>query len=252
MPVAYTLLLRTGAAAPEPTHEDLHRLACRLVEPPGNPAHQDQRKPFTLWPLQVAPERGDECQLRLNWLPVDDGLGSHLRLALGRRLWLGTAEVVPLDVDRQGTSYQTLRDLPPLWQADLRFLSPTYFSRSGRDYLLPDPALIVRSLVVRWNEQVEERPALAIDGDVARELGRRVILKAHELYTVRVTGADGRPRTGFKGQARLGLRTAERRSAEGVACARLLATLCAFVPYCGLGAQTTHGLGAVAVYSADG
>ncbi|MGH8899554.1 MAG: hypothetical protein ACRDZ4_21640 [Egibacteraceae bacterium] len=134
MPVACTLTFRTGATAPEPTHEDLHRLACRLVEPPGNPAHQDQRKPFTLWPLQVALERGGECRLRLNWLPPDDGL----RLALGRRLWLGTGEVVPVDVDRQGTSYETLRDLPPLWQADLRFLSPTYFSRSGRDYLLPD------------------------------------------------------------------------------------------------------------------
>lgn len=252
MPVAYTLTFQARERLAEPTHEDLHRLACRLVEPPSNPAHHQQRKPFTVWPLQVAPEHAGECWLRLNWLPIGGGLGGHLQQALRQRLWLGASQIVPVGFDEDTASYQALRELPPLWQADLRFLSPTYFSRSGRDYLLPDPALIVRSLVARWDEQVEESPALAIDGDMARELGRRVILKAHELYTVRVTGADGRPRTGFMGQARLGLRTAERRSAEGVACARLLATVCAFLPYCGLGAQTTHGLGAVAVYSADG
>jgi CRISPR-associated endoribonuclease Cas6 len=183
---------------------------------------------------------------------IGDGLDSYLQQALQRRLWLGASEVVPVEIRQQSISYQALHKLPPLWEADLRFLSPIYFSRSGRDYLLPDPALIVRSLVTRWNKQVEDEPELVIDEEAARELGRRIVLKAHELYTVRVTSADGRGRTGFMGQARLGLRTAERRSPEGVAAARLLATLCAFVPYCGLGAQTTHGLGAVAVYSTDG
>ena len=46
MPVAYTITLMSGSPVGEPTYEDLHRLACRLVEPPGGPGHHEQRKPF--------------------------------------------------------------------------------------------------------------------------------------------------------------------------------------------------------------
>ena len=139
--------------------------------------------------------------------------GSPLVTGVGRRVWLGTVEVTPTAVDERAASYESLRGVPPLWQSDLRFLSPTYFSRSARDYLLPHPALIVRSLVTRWNEHVDACSPLAVDEAEARELGLRILLKAHELHTVRVTGADRPPANRVRGPG--AHRVAHRRAAHG-------------------------------------
>jgi CRISPR-associated endoribonuclease Cas6 len=238
--------------AVQPTFEDLHRLACRLLEASEDPTHQDQVKPFAVWPLRAAGTLPDRTELRLNWLHPEQDPLPRLRAGLRRPLRLGGAHARPLTLRTQGTSYLELRRRDPIWQCDLRFLSPTYFARSGRDYLLPDPELIVRRLAARWNQHAGLDGPLGVRDDQARELARRVILKAHELHTVRVGGQDGRERTGFLGQIRLALRTAERRDPEALVSAQLLATLTGFAPFCGLGAQTTHGLGAVATFPVHG
>jgi len=251
MPTAYTITFRTlrahrPAGALAPTLQDVHGLACRLLEPPESPGHHNQRKPFSARLPRPSDTSPEELDLRLGQLCPGDGMPAPLAAALGQRYRLGAVELEALAVRKDaGSSYVELRRLGPLWACEYRFLSPTYFARSGRDYPLPDPQLIVRSLVERWNTHSPDSDEVRVGEDLARELGSRIVLAAHAIRTRAVPSGNGRPRIGFVGTARLGLRTPDRRDQAGIASARLLATLSAFAPYSGVGAQTTHGLGAV-------
>jgi CRISPR-associated endoribonuclease Cas6 len=244
MPIAYTVTFHSprpiGMA---PGHEDVHRLACQLMEPPGNPDHHAQDKPYSVGAPQLSDLRPDELELRVNWLRDAPPAPPGMAKALGRQLTLPKLMVEVVAVRKEERSYSAMRQLGPLWACDFRFLSPTYFSRSGRDYALPDPELIIRRLLARWNQHVQNEPHLITD-QAARALTSRVILISHEIRTVRISGQNGRGRAGFIGRARLGLRTIDRRTPDGLAAARVFAALSAFAPYNGLGAQTTHGLGA--------
>ena len=244
MPTACTLTLR-GERPARARPEDLHRLACQLVEAPGNPGHRDQVKPFSVGLVRPSDVRPDELEVCVNWLPAAEPAPASLTGAAGRHVrFAGSAlEVVALRKDTR--SYAELRRLPPLWACEFTFLSPAYFSRSGRDYPLPDPELLVLRLAERWNAYTSASPDLAIAGDALADLRNRVILSLHDIHTVRVEGEGGRATAGFVGHARFGLRRADRRDPAGVTSARLFAALCAFAPYAGIGAQTTHGFGAV-------
>src|SRR5207244_3156939 len=104
-----------------------------------------------------------------------------------------------MQVAEERATYDELSGLGPLWECDFEFLSPTYFSRNGRDYLLPDPELIVHRLVDRWNDHVPDGP-LAVDDGMARGLASRIILKSHQLRTVRTQGHGGHCGSGFVGK----------------------------------------------------
>jgi len=248
MPVAYTLTLASERPFPDASFKQLHGLGCRLLDQPGDPQHTAQRKPFALWPPAVGPDRST-VRWRINLLARDGEAEARLRRTLTGELRLCSTPLRLVGVERDDQPYESLRATGGRWDADLRFLSPTYFSRSGRDYLLPDPQLIVRTLAGRWNEHAGAGLAASVDEVAA--LTRTVLLKAHDVRTVRIAGKHGRTRTGFVGQVRLGLPRDERETGTGTA-ARLLGTLLAFAPYCGLGASTTHGLGAVSVHPVHG
>lgn len=214
-----------------------------MLEKPGDPGHRGQIKVFSVQPLCSSSGGSDHLELRLNWLArrAPDG---RLRACLGRPVQLGHAQLTAVDLETEHVSYGELTETGPVWDCLFTFLSPTYFSRSGRDYLLPDPELVVLRLAARWNEHVCDQD-FAITDESVRGLARRVILMSHRIHTVRVNVGRDRVRAGFVGQARLGLRAVERRQPEGIAGARLFGALCGFAPFCGVGAQTTHGFGAV-------
>lgn len=244
MPTAIQVCLRSPADAHEPSFLDLHQLASWLLEPAGSGAHHDQRKPYSIWPLLPA-DAEDLAMWRLNVLDDESDRVDHLLRQLSRRPRLVDRPVEVVDVRVTTTPFADLAEARPVRTADLLFLSPTYFSRSGRDYLLPDPVLILRTLAARWNGYAPERAQ--IDEPARELLLRQAVLVAHELRTVRVDLRGG-GRTGFVGQVRLGL---PRRAAQPVSTATL-GTLCRFVPFCGIGAMTTHGLGCVSAVPVDG
>ena len=249
MPTAYIVTFKaitTGrpAARLAPTLQDVHGLTCRLLEPPGNPDHHNDRKPYAVQLPRASDTTAGEIELCLADLTPTGRIPPQLAAAIGQRYRLGSLPLEALAVRRLTTvSYPELRKLGPLWSCEYRFLTPTYFARSGRDYPLPDPQLIIRSLIESWNAHADDD--LRIDDGLARELGSRVILTSHTIRTRAIPSGNGRPRIGFVGTARLGLRAADRQDPDGIASARLLATLSAHAPYSGVGAQTTHGLGAV-------
>lgn len=207
----------------------LHGAACALLEH-GSTAHRGQDKPFAVWPLRPGP---DGAAWRLGWLP--DGVPA---LGAGDSVMFGAAVFPVLHRTVDLTSFARLASGGPVRSADLRLLSPTFFSRNGRDHPLPDPVLLVESAVRRWN--VHAPPDAHIPEDLRRALRAAVYLADMVGETRRGRVSRTMEQLGFVGTVRLAL---TRSAGETVRC--LFGALMRFVDVAGVGAQTTHGFGAV-------
>ncbi|MBL8924635.1 MAG: CRISPR system precrRNA processing endoribonuclease RAMP protein Cas6 [Pseudonocardia sp.] len=203
----------------------LHGAACALLghPPPGGTPD------FSAWPLVA---HGERARWRLGWLPDRACPAPPAAVTFGSTVH----RVVDHAITHVG--FAELAAGPPARRADVDVLSPLYFSRNGRDLPLPDPELMLRSSLDRWDRHAP--PALRVPDDVRRALLGAVYLVACEGGTV--TGAVGARmrQTGFTGTVTLGLT----RSA-GPAVAGAFAALIRYAAVTGIGAQTAHGFGAV-------
>lgn len=120
----------------------LHGAACALVEPLWDGEHDAQRKPFSAGPLVAT---GGLTRWRLGWLP------SRVPSLSPDTVRFGSQPCQVIGCDIQDIPFGALAGGEPAWSADLEAVSPLYFSRNGRDYPLPDPVLMLRSAVDRWN-----------------------------------------------------------------------------------------------------
>lgn len=205
----------------------LHGAACALFETPESD-HNSQHKPFTASPL-VGGSRGSLWIL--GWLGETSVpsagevvvFGDHRCAVLGRRV--------------VQTSYAELSATAHCDAATLELWSPAYFSRNGRDYPLPDPVLIVRGLVARWNQHCPAH--LRWSEEVSRQLFREVTIAEMTGRTVRAQVTYTMEQIGFVGSVRLLLKQSATADV-GVAFSALMK----FAQLSGIGAQTTHGFGA--------
>ncbi len=202
--------------------------------------------------MKLAAPHGNRLELRLNWLADDGVAASRLAARVSAPHRLGDVALRTVGLVEEAATYQALSRLAPVWECDFEFVSATYFSRSGRHYLLPDPELILRGIVARWNFHNPPGTPLAVADATVRGLAGRIVVKRHSIHTVRTQGHARGQGTGFVGDVRLGLRNADRRNPDGESAARLFASVCAFAPFCGVGAQTTHCFGAVVTRPVDG
>jgi len=207
----------------------LHGAACALIEPSWDGDHDAQRKPFSVGPL--VGENG-VARWRLGWLPDDvpDVEPSVVRF--------GALACPVLRCDVRTVSFAELASGPPAWSAELDVLSLLYFARNGRDHPLPDPVLIVQSALARWN--VFAPAELSVPSDVERELVSTVWLAAFDGRTESAPVTATMHQTGFVGSVRLALTRA-----AGPVTAGAFAALIRFAEIAGIGAQTTHGFGAI-------
>ena len=205
----------------------MHGAACALFghpEPGGRPR-------FSVWPLV---DRGDRASWRVGWLAAEPCPRDVAAVTFGD----DTHRV--LDVAVREWTYPELAAARPARHADLDVHSPMFFSRNGRDLPLPDPVLIIQSLVGRWDHHAP--PAFTVPDDVRRALLATVYLVGMDGGTV--TGAVGTrtAQTGFVGSVSLALtRAADDPTASA------FATLLRYAEIAGLGAQTGHGFGATTV-----
>lgn len=247
MPTRHLLRLVTPSRRlDDVTGRQLHGLACELLERALPELHEEQTKFFTVWPLQEASDGTGAVTWRLHWLRDDCDVEPLLVRHDGSVVRLGTVETVLRYADSTQDPFDKLASLPPAREVTIEFHTPTYFSRSGRRYPLPDPELIVRRLIARWNECQPDDGALRIGEAQARALGSSVELVEHELCSAVIVTGRNRGPVGFVGRVRL--RLAPRKTAAGRP-AKLLACLAGFANYCGVGAQTTHGCGAVTAWA---
>lgn len=206
----------------------LHGAACALLEPPST-QHTDGRKPFSVWPLIAD---GQSATWRLGWL------GSEPTAPAPRYVTFGPTRHEVLDSRVDETSFAEIARTRPRRHAAIEVLSPLYFSRNGRDHPLPDPVLMTRSALDRWDHHAP--PELAVPLEARRELLSTVYLA--EMNGSTVAGAVGATtcQTGFVGHVALAL---TRQAGESTQA--LFAAMLRFAHIAGLGAQTTHGFGAV-------
>ncbi|MGH3905077.1 MAG: CRISPR system precrRNA processing endoribonuclease RAMP protein Cas6, partial [Pseudonocardiaceae bacterium] len=137
----------------------LHGAACAMLEDNSVP-HTAQHKPFSVGPLFEA--GAGRARWRLGWLAAAEPPPIPRTVALGpARCAVGPAR--PASV-----TFAELLTRPPVRHVELHFVSPTFFARKGRDLPLPDPVLIMRSLVARWDAHAP--PELALPADVLTAL----------------------------------------------------------------------------------
>jgi CRISPR-associated endoribonuclease Cas6 len=241
MPTRFVLELepdRGGPAVREPTPGQVHGLACALLDR-DSAAHRAQEKPWAAWPVDVEQDDG-RARWSLHWLR-DDCAAPTDRLGVGSRVRLGGRGFTLRSVSPAMTGYAALADRVAS-RADMWFQSPTYFSRNGRFYPLPDPVLVFRGLAARWNARQAD-VSTSLPEELLRQLTSVVAISAYQLQTTRVAvgaGERGAERPAFTGWARF----AVPRGAEEAA-RRAFAALVGFAEFAGVGAMTTHGLGAV-------
>ncbi|MEV4511586.1 CRISPR system precrRNA processing endoribonuclease RAMP protein Cas6 [Dactylosporangium sp. NPDC049525] len=114
-------------------------------------------------------------------------------------------------------------------------------TRGPKRYLpLPEPVIIYRGLARRWNTHAPA--ALRLPDTVLTEISARVALAEHDIRTVVADLGDGK-RPGFVGRATYVLAGADRDDHARTA----FTALSGFAGLCGVGSQTSHGLGAVTV-----
>src|SRR6185369_2112339 len=161
-----------------------------------------------------------------NWPPAEVRFGSRARAVAGA------------ETHRQ--SYGELARGLPVRRVRLTMTTPTFFTRDGHDLPLPDPALIVRGLLVRWNGYA---PApLRIGAGDARTLVGAVGLAGLWGASADVELGHGLRQTGFVGEAELRLL-----AGTSDYLATMFTALARFAAYAGLGERTAYGFGAVDV-----
>lgn len=207
----------------------LHGAACAMLED-GSVPHTAQHKPFSVGPLIEAGT--GRTQWRVGWLATAEPPRIPEIVALG------PARCAVRPAPPQLVSFAELLAGPPVRRAELHFLSPTFFARKGRDLPLPDPVLIMRSLASRWDAYAPSELTLP-----AKELSAlldNVYLDEVAIESHRAQVSQTMWQTGFVGAARLALN----RAGDGVT-AQMFTALARFAEFAGVGAQTTHGFGAV-------
>lgn len=237
MPARWTLTLfaerpDTGRAV---SPAQLHGLAATLLEGAGAD-HRAQNKPYAITPLMATGEPGT-ATLRIGWL--QDTPRPDLSLLIGQQVRLGAQFfTVTDDAAEEFTPYGALRELQPARRAVFGFCSVTYFSRSGRWYPLPDPVLLYGGLTRRWN--LFAPPYAQVSEADEKALLSAVALSAYDTASQVADLGAGR-RIGFTGNA---VYTLTGDHADHTT-ASLFSALTLFAAASGVGAQTTHGLGAV-------
>lgn len=212
----------------------LHCAVCSLLET-ATEEHHAQRKPFSAGPLAVVDRPARVARWRLGWLAdAAPTLAPH-----SVRFGPHPCPVVRCDI--RDVPFAELAAAPPAWSADLEAISPLYFSRNGRDHPLPDPVLMLRSAADRWNAFAP--CLLAVPADLVDTLLGTVRLAAMDGRTVATPVTATMQQTGYLGTARLAL---GRDATPAVATA--FAALTRFADIAGLGAQTTHGFGAIRLH----
>lgn len=225
-------------------YKDLHRLACFLIEDSGIEAHEQQAKPFTIWPLIVTDADEGTVEITIHSLVdsplVVERISARLNGHEGRKPNLGKdAPLHNAMLDVSELMWEELAAMPPASSADVELLSPMTYSRSGISYPLPDPILVHRQLATRWNLYAPE-DFMHIADELSREINSAVSLTQVEISSVRLREFNNKI-------AGLGTFSFHVDNKSDALIREWFASLWSFAQFCGLGAMTTQGLGAVSI-----
>lgn len=219
---------------PAPLH--MHALISTLLAE-SDEEHQVHDKPWSIAPAVV---QSNAMYLLLSWLP--DGAPPELAALEDAGVRLGSRLYEVASLEAQSVPLGLL-GVESSSSVELSFVTPTWFTRGGGEYALPDPYLVFRRLADRWNTVCEDRDLL--DLEEAEELLRQIRITRFDGRSAPFETGRGR-KTGFVGWARYQLPRAAPKEA-----ATMLAKLSRFAAFSGVGAMTTYGAGHVEVLVSD-
>lgn len=228
----------SDSAVRPPSWNQLHGAACRMMAEPDGTHTLPGPKP---WTARMCP-----AGVELSWLddqrdppPKPQGVVNFGPIA---------HDVV--DVDDEHLSFAGWLDLPVVTTVHMQHVSPATLSLASlvrpdgsrgpkRHLPLPDPAIIYRGLALRWNTFCS--PPARIPDERIDGLTDIVAVSAHDISTVVCDLGNGR-RPGFIGRVTYTLA-----GHVNPTDALVFTVLSRYADLAGVGAQTTHGLGAVLV-----
>ncbi len=133
-------------------------------------------------------------------------------------------------------SYRTIyEEAEPRQTFCLDFLTPTSFKRGTADYPLPDPLLIFRGLIRKWQRFSD----LKIDTDLREVIEKKLQISFVSIRSRKVALSDLGKITGYTGRAVLFV------SEENPTAVRWINALAEFAEFAGVGRKTTMGFGTV-------
>ena len=224
---------------------------------------QFQMRPFTVSPLlgvprasngmvTVNPDEDYFLRFTVLYAPIfQQFMARFLRgqrqpvLRLGRALFL-VREILATPGSSPWANYTSFAQLYHQARAEteieLKFTSPTVFSfgsKAGghKTVPLPEPTLVFRSLMKRWNAFA--LPELSLDKALLEYVEENVVVKRYRLKT-RMQRFSRSPQVGFVGPVTFKLMG---RTETGDSFRRQLNLLADYAFYSGIGYKTTMGMG---------
>ncbi len=256
MPVKFRVSLIPAQAVPtsELLADRLHGLFFSLLtDELGEEIHsQGKVKPFSLnflveyegrlQPLFTTEfQKADKIILEISFL--DEALFPKFLssyLLVDKELRLGKVKLRKLKKphirERELISYTKLfEEALPSRRIELKFMSPTTFRRGSLDHPLPEPELIFKGLIRKWQRFSD----LKIGVDLREIIKEKIAVAGVWIGTRRVSLSSLGWIGGFTGRVALSV---EERSEEAL---KWLNALADFGEFAGVGRKTTMGFGAV-------
>ena len=235
------LYLPDGARAPASMGSILHgALIEQLPEDYADYLHTENLRPYS------QSIRWDRARERVIWRigTLEETAGEIIGTALEHmeQIFLRQKNYTASVHDLRCVSQRSYQDIADTYfraktaprGAEIHFLTPTSFKQGGAYIILPESALILQSILTRWNRFC---PDIRIEeDDLVQTLAAHTRLTRYALRSAAFS-VEGYSIRGFRGQIALQFTGSDM-------VRRILGTLLAFAPYAGIGIKTALGMGA--------
>ncbi len=255
MPIKFSLTLKLKSKVENPsliTPDVLHGFFYSLLpEEMAERLHRPSRyKPFCIWAPRIfkfqrkeedsqgSPLEALTITISLLKEELFSPLLSHLT-SLRKKLFLGPYRVSLVSAPGSFIKNDLYRSFEDFLENELspyfyfNFYTPVSFKKNDIDYPLPEPKLVFKSLLNRWNYFAPMRVAI----DLRSALEERLCMVFAKIRTYKIKLSLGSGVTGFKGKVVYYLKKAKEEEL------RWLNALGHFATFSGVGRKTTMGLG---------
>ncbi len=214
-----------------------------LEEDLGNEMHKGRIKPFALRFQSLMNKREDLDRFFLEVSLLRDDLFPRFLSSLmlhKAQPYLGDLSIKylkkPFIKEKDVMSYESIYEIAePNNTLVMDFLTPTTFKRGDFDHPLPDPRLIFKGLIRKWQWFSDFK----IDIDLRDLVDNRIHLSGAWIRTRKVELSEKAKITGFRGRVVLFIDSGKERELKWINA------LAKFGEFAGVGRKTTMGFGTV-------
>ncbi|WP_461829816.1 CRISPR-associated endoribonuclease Cas6 [Aquifex sp.] len=243
MPIRIKVSLSATNKIPNLLGDDVHALFFKLLDKEtANTLHSGYKeKPFSLWfktsenllTLYISFLQDELARIFIRSYLLGEELLEFMNIKFKKNLNL---KIEAKDI----RSYEKIyKDAPLRTVVKLKFITPTTFKKGKYDYPVPEPELIFRSLMRKWNKFADYKPGI----DLREAFREKIIISSYELRTKKVYFRNLGKAVGFLGDIILEFHEKDE------TILKWLNALLNFGEFCGVGRKTTMGMGRTEILS---